>query len=130
MAPALVGVKRRVEKEKVKDRLRRWVVGERRGGVLRIAAERGWVDANTDDGEEGAVCKGRDRERLSVRFLVQRFARRAAARGPHDQHAVAAPGRRWGRAAAGGCRVEEPTRAHVLGLRKFWEKVEKEGRAS
>ena len=127
LAPGLIGLKRSVEKERVKDRLRRWVVGERRMGVMRVAAERGWVD--TLRGQE-LMGRGKDRERLSVRLLVQRFARRA--RGLDGGGGAAMTTGRWGRSAVtttmttakDRSRVREaPTRAHVLALRRFWEGV-------
>jgi hypothetical protein len=53
-------------------------------------------------------------ERLSVRFLAQRFA--SATVNERERAG------KWGRARRQG-RYEEPARAKVLGLRKFWERV-------
>lgn len=105
LAPGLVEVKRRVERERVKDTLREWVGEWRR---------RGWESRK---GEEVRPDVGR---------LVRRFAR--------DRERDREGGRnsRWGRAVemgAGRAR-EEPARAKVLGLKRFWEKVGKEGVSS
>ena len=51
---------------------------------------------------------------------VRRIARRFARNGTNTAES------RWGRAAGEG-RREMPTRAKVLGLRRFWEKVGREG---
>ncbi|TVY47025.1 hypothetical protein LOCC1_G002693 [Lachnellula occidentalis] len=99
LAPGLVEVKRRVERERVKDTLREWV-GEWR--------TRGWERRR---GEEVRPDVGR---------LVRRFAR--------DKEGGRNSGR-WGRSVERQRQRqrEEPTRAKVLGLKRFWEKVGKEG---
>jgi hypothetical protein len=98
----LISTKRRIEKEKVKDVLRGWVEEWRRKGSR--AVERV---------EEG---------RPEVRVLVRRFAR-------EGQVGIKREERRWG-----GQREEReremPTRAKVLDLRRFWEKVGREGVAA
>lgn len=91
MAPSLVEVKRKVERERVRDFLRGWVEEWRRKGSEMAKAE----------------------EKVEVR----RIARRFAGKDTKEQS-------RWGR------RIEvreAPTRAKVLGLRRFWEKVGREG---
>ena len=91
MAPSLVGTKRKVERERVRDFLRGWVEEWRR---------------------KGCEIKGREEQRVEVRRLARRFV--------DTKKEVP----RWGR------RVEireAPTRAKVLGLRRFWEKVGREG---
>jgi hypothetical protein len=98
LAPSLVETKRKVERERVKDVLRGWVEEWRRRGSERR--------------ERGAGGE----EKLDVR----RMARRFAGQGREVEKEVP----RWGR------RVdvkEAPTRAKVLGLRRFWEKVGREG---
>ncbi|KAH7410566.1 hypothetical protein BKA64DRAFT_661270 [Cadophora sp. MPI-SDFR-AT-0126] len=99
MAPALVETKRRVERERVKDTLRHWVEEWRRRGSEALEA-RGV--------EEGG-------QKPDVRRMARRFGRdRDAREGP-----------RWGAQRREG--REAPTRAKVLGLRRFWEKVGREG---
>lgn len=88
MAPGIVEVKRRVERERVKDGLRAWLERKAR----RVGAE----------AEKTRECCGGE-GRISVRRLVQRFTNG-----------------RWGekRKERQKC---GPPRAHVYGLRKFWE---------
>lgn len=105
LAPSLVETKRRVERERVKDVLRHWVEEWRRRGC--------------EDRNRALQCEG-EGERTDVRRLVRRFARAAA---KEDREAPP----RWGRDAAGQKIREAPTRAKVLGLRRFWEKVGREG---
>jgi len=97
LAPSLVETKRRVERERVKDVLRGWVEEWRRKGSESLSLR----------GVEGEEDQKPD---------VRRMARRFAGKEREPQ--------RWGR------RVdvkEAPTRAKVLGLRRFWEKVGREG---
>jgi hypothetical protein len=98
----LISTKRRIEKEKVKDVLRGWVEEWRRKGSRAVESV-----------EEG---------RLEVRVLVRRFAREGQAERGREE-------RRWGGQREKGER-EMPTRAKVLGLRRFWEKVGREGVAA
>jgi hypothetical protein len=100
LAPSLVETKRRIERERVKDVLRHWVEEWRR---------RGWEDRNR-------VVEGEPGQRTDVRRMARRFARVKESRETP----------RWGREAVRE-RKELPTRAKVLGLRRFWEKVGKEG---
>lgn len=97
LAPALVDAKRRVERERVKDTLRGWVEEWRRRGSEALA--------NGDN--EG--------QRPDVRRMARRFAR--------DGRERDSP--RWGQRMVEG--REAPTRAKVLGLRRFWERVGREG---
>jgi hypothetical protein len=102
LAPSLVETKRRVEKERVKDVLRHWV------------AE--WRQKGSESREE----VGGDRK-PDVRRIARRFARNGSGGGMERERES-----RWGQ-CAGENRRETPTRAKVLGLRRFWEKVGKEG---
>jgi hypothetical protein len=103
VSPALVEKKRMVERERVRDFLRSWVE------VWRVRGER-----VKGCGEEGG--------KPDVRVLVRRFARGSQQHEGREQQS------RWGaQAKRGGSTKEEPTRAKVLGLRRFWEKVGREG---
>ena len=102
LAPSLVETKRRVEKERVKDVLRHWVEEWRR---------KGW-ESREGEGVE---------QKPDVRRIARRFARSGNVEGQRES--------RWGR-WAGQERREMPTRAKVLGLRRFWEKVGREGGGS
>lgn len=93
VAPGLVGTRRRVERERVKDVLRGWVVSWREKGC-----------------ERGDSCP---EERIDVRRLAKRFASREA--GLQIRRAN---------------NREDPARAQVLGLRRFWERVGREGTAT
>jgi hypothetical protein len=98
LAPALVETKRRVEREKVKDILRGWV-GEWKVRAASMGVE---VEEKTD---------------------VRRIARRFVAR-EREREGREAP--RWGAGRKADTR-ESPARANVLGLRRFWEKVGRDG---
>lgn len=102
LAPSLVETKRRIERERVKDVLRGWIEEWRRRG------------SHHREGEEGGP-------RPDVRRMARRFARDGKASDGAKES-------RWGRAAK--TEREAPTRAKVLSLRRFWEKVGKEGGAS
>lgn len=94
MAPSLIGVKRRVERERLKDGLRVWIA--RRAEVVKskLALER---------------------DRPSVKSLVYRFGRKAGG--------GAAGSGREGKGAGEKRKKGEPARGHVLGLRRFWESM-------
>ncbi|KAG0651792.1 hypothetical protein D0Z07_1962 [Hyphodiscus hymeniophilus] len=98
LAPSLVETKRKVEKERVKDVLRHWVEEWRTKG-WESREEAGW-------------------EKPNVRRIARRFARSGTN--------VERERQKWGRAASEDLR-EMPTRAKVLGLRRFWEKIGREG---
>ncbi|RFU30189.1 hypothetical protein B7463_g6145, partial [Scytalidium lignicola] len=101
VAPTVIETKRRVEKERVKDVLRHWVEEWRRKGS----------EMNDEHGSENY-------SRPNVRRLARRFARESSrANGAN----VDVP--RWGRKLE---QKEVPTRAKVLGLKRFWEKVGRE----
>ncbi|MCJ1354181.1 MAG: hypothetical protein MMC33_004168 [Icmadophila ericetorum] len=107
VSPRLVGVKRRLERESVKDGLRGWLSGKRRQELERREME--------------------EVER-SVTTLVRRFAGKAKERERERERARDKKEReRWGRAAIAEekRRTGAPTRAHVLGLRRFWESIGK-----
>lgn len=116
--------------------------------MLRLAMQRGWVGHDQEDPDAGCCCgetgvsgdggaaAAGGRGRASVRYLVQRFARRARAgagiaAGPDGKtyvnNHVASATRRYQHRQREEATREAPTRAHVLGLRRFWERVGKEG---
>lgn len=74
---------------------------------------RGWVEEWRKKGWEKGQGKG-DEERVEVRRMARRFAGESDTRDKP----------RWGRRLE---IREAPTRAKVLGLRRFWEKVGREG---
>lgn len=104
VSPALVGTKKGLEKERIKDRLRSWLSGRRK---------------------EELEKRQREEVERSVKGLVRRFAGRT--KGMETVHERMFRGTeresRWGREAVVGEKRKrgEPTRAHVLGLRRFWE---------
>lgn len=95
VAPGLVGVKRRIEKERIKDLLRGWVEEWRRRGSEVVGRQ-----------NEGT-------QRINVRRMAKRFGREGSVTRQV----------RWGAGAGTAQKMEIPTRAKVLGLRKFWEGV-------
>ncbi|KAI9706621.1 MAG: hypothetical protein M1836_003630 [Candelina mexicana] len=100
VAPGIIGVKRKIEKEQLKDGLRVWI-------------------ARRADAVEKRLHSGQEREKPSVRSLVQRFARRAGGKEREG---------RWGKGVLERRKkANEPTRAHVLGLKRFWEGVGRSG---
>lgn len=124
VAPGLVERRRRVIRERLKDELRVWV--RRRAALMRVRRE-----------------EGRE-ERVGVKGLVRRFTRKMMLEVEEDETSARAMGlarqkreaqAKWGREvevarrreerrrgmSGGGC--SQPTRAHVLGLRRFWEGV-------
>ncbi|ERF76526.1 hypothetical protein EPUS_09007 [Endocarpon pusillum Z07020] len=124
VAPGLVERRRRVIRESLKDGLRVWV--ERRAVLVQRRKEEG------------------EKEGLGVKGLVRRFTRRMLEEKGEAEAGVGGLQRqkrkaqaRWGREAeiakrweeerremlGGGC--SQPTRAHVLGLKRFWEGVTK-----
>lgn len=121
VSPALVTARRRVIKESLKDGLRAWV--ETRG--LKEQQRR--------------ALELDDSERKTVKALVRRLtARKLAAELETQADAVAMERKRaqarWGRArenqrikeqrrAASQGDFAHPTRAHVSGLKRFWESV-------
>ena len=116
VSPGLVGLKRGLERERVKDGLRGWLVGRR----VRMEMER--------RSREGEM----ERER-GVKGLVRRFAGREKISGEEGAGGMRGgrPGEkesRWGRGAVAGEKRKrgEPTRAHVYALRRFWEGVGRE----
>ncbi|KAJ9607064.1 hypothetical protein H2200_008136 [Cladophialophora chaetospira] len=123
VSPAIVATRRRVIRESLKDGLRAWVEG--RG----IQAQK----RKADEMESS--------ERITVKSLVRRFTARKVVQDMGEQSLryldpVALEKRkaqvRWGREVelarineerrAATC-CAQPTRAHVLGLKKFWEGV-------
>lgn len=106
VSPVLVGTKRGLEKERIKDRLRGWLSGRRR---------------------EELEKRERDQVERSVESLVKRFAGRTKAVEKVNEQRFKGSEKelRWGREAVVGEKRKrgEPTRAHVLGLRRFWEGI-------
>ncbi|KAG4032573.1 hypothetical protein MFRU_006g00440 [Monilinia fructicola] len=100
VAPGLVEMKRRVERERVKDGLRAWVEGWR-GRV----------------GEKEREVEGTKEGKIEVRWLVRRFGGKGGDENTVERGA-------WGKKVE---RREMPPRAKVLGLRRFWERVGREG---
>jgi len=100
LAPSLVETKRRVERERVKDVLRGWIEEWRRRG----SEKRGG---------------GEVEEKMDVRRMARRFAREEGREIDGRQ--------RWGKRVVV---KEAPARAKVLGLRRFWEKIGREGVAA
>ncbi|KIY00430.1 uncharacterized protein Z520_04115 [Fonsecaea multimorphosa CBS 102226] len=126
VSPAIVATRRKVIRESLKDGLRAWVEGRAIQAQKRKADE---MDAT---------------EKITVKSLVRRFAARKVAVDLETRglgrlvDPVVAEKRKaqakWGRevelakrdqerraATNGAC--AQPTRAHVLGLKKFWEGV-------
>ncbi|KAK5196683.1 hypothetical protein LTR96_004311 [Exophiala xenobiotica] len=112
VSPAIVATRRKVIRESLKDGLRAWVEGRALQAQKRKADEMEAVEKNT------------------VKTLVRRFAAKKLAL----ERAEKINSARWGREiemarheeerrvmANGAC--PQPTRAHVLGLKKFWEGV-------
>lgn len=87
VSPALVEVRRKVERERIKDVLRGWI-----GDWRRMRDARGRVEE----------LKGRGV--VDVRVLARRFGGLGLGSGKET-------------------RKDLPTRAKVLGLRRFWEGV-------
>jgi len=121
VSPAIVATRRKVIRESLKDGLRAWVEGRALQAQKRKADEMEAVEKNT------------------VKTLVRRFAaKKLALERAEKINPVSLEKRRaqarWGREvemarqeeerrvmANGAC--PQPTRAHVLGLKKFWEGV-------
>ena len=95
VAPALVETKRKIERERIKDVLRNWV------GKLRDRTACATLEA-----QEPAV---------DVQGLAKRFGAWAELRQSNKPI-------RWGERSITRSR-DLPTRAKVLGLRRFWERV-------
>jgi len=121
VSPALVDTRRRVIKETLKDGLRAWVESRGLKAQQRKAIEL--------DDEEKTTVKALVR-RITARKLAMELDEQADAISMEKRRARA----RWGRAldaqrykderrvdGTGGC--AHPTRAHVLGLKRFWESV-------
>lgn len=99
MSPGIIEVKRRVERERVKDGLRAWL--ERKADTINRQVAR------------------EDSRPSGVRTLVRRFTNKRSSTEGADS--------RWGaqrRDKAGAAR-EAPPRARVYGLRRFWEGMAK-----
>jgi len=109
VAPGIVGIKRGLERERIKDRIRDWVQGRGKQELERRRTER----------EKEAE--------KSVGTLVRRFAFKGSMeeRDFCMDSRVADRRERWGKGAAkwGERKKKEPTRAHVHGLKHFWEGI-------
>jgi hypothetical protein len=112
VSPVLVATRRQIIRERLKDGLRRWVEGR----AVAAQRERSFSSA----AEEG----------VSVRAVVKRLqARRDRERGEEHVDSVVVEKKRAQRAWGAEAEKErararnQPTRAHVLGLKRFWEGV-------
>ena len=110
MSPTILAKKRQIIRETLKDGLRAWVEG--RG-----------IQAQKRKADEMEFA-----ERRSVKSLAQRFtAKRLAVESEDRRGCVDIEKKnaqaRWGRELEAARRKEEPTRAHVLGMKRFWEGV-------
>jgi len=121
VSPAIVATRRKVMRESLKDGLRAWVEGRALQAQKRKADEMEAVETS------------------NVKTLVRRFAAKKVALDWEERMDPVALEKkraqaRWGReveiarqkeerraAASGIC--AQPTRAHVLGLKRFWEGV-------
>ena len=135
----LLGVKKEVERERVKDGLRGWLSGRRRAEMERRLREEWEAEDSAARSVKGLVRRFGYAKRESLQdgcSLLGFSGRRAAAEtadglGPpsakEKREWVRARDResRWGRGAVAGAKRkrDEPTRAHVWGLRRFWEGV-------
>ncbi|KAH0614912.1 uncharacterized protein H6S33_000548 [Morchella sextelata] len=100
ISPVLLGTVKELEKERVKDMLRGWVGNKRPS--LADAERVGWI--------EKAYL---EHERPKVREMATRFTKRCIG-GSQRQNS------RWGK---GGVPRNNPPRAHVLGLRTYYERL-------
>ncbi|KAI5852879.1 hypothetical protein DFP73DRAFT_589937 [Morchella snyderi] len=100
ISPVLLGTAKELEKQRVKDMLRGWVGNKRPS--LADAERVGWV--------EKAYL---EEERPKVREMATRFAKRYIG-GSQRQNS------RWGK---GRVPRNDPPRAHVLGLRTYYERL-------
>lgn len=157
VSPGILGARRAVIKEGLKDGLRAWI--ERRAILVEKRARHEEDDLETLPPPYTSVSGDtvRHQQRASVKLLVRRFTRSITAAQQHQQYSINRKGeectcerhammrrakgragtRKWERPAlptsmneqqqvndyriAHGC--SQPTRAHVLGLRRFWESV-------
>jgi len=102
VAPAIIGVKRQIEREKLKDGLRAWLAGR---GVDIVQ-------------KKSMLAGTSERDKPSVRTLVQRFAKRAGGKDFEVKQGILSRRESIERKERGA-----PPRAHVLGLRRFWEGI-------
>ena len=120
VSPTIFATRRKIIRENLKDGLRGWVEG--RG-----------IQAQKRKADEMEAT-----ERSTVKILAQRFTAKFLQEQDKDQDTIWAEKKRaqsrWGReiemarrkeerraGSNGGC--AQPTRAHVLGLKRFWEGV-------
>lgn len=99
LAPRLLGTARELEKQRVKDVLRSWV-------------DRRWRSLE-EDGDTLVRSRGMwepEHEKPRVRDLARRYSQRGRQRGEV----------RWGK---GRVERNDPPRAKVLGLRRFYERL-------
>jgi hypothetical protein len=109
LSPRIADAKRDLEKERIRNRLRRWVEGI---GLKELERREHECELH--------------HEKLKVKELVRRF--RFLSRIKHEDEEAMGARRvasvvRWGRGAEKEVkrRLSAPPRAKVLGLRKFWE---------
>jgi len=111
VAPALLVLTRRIQREKLKDGLRAWL--DKRAEKMEMERRR----------EESRMA-------VSVRGLVRKYTavRKAVLEDEGRQREVASTSR-WGRRVSESEKVRHhgPTRAAVFGMRRFWEGVARAG---
>lgn len=121
MSPTILAKKRQVMRESLKDGLRAWVEG--RG-----------LQAQKRKAEEMEFAERRTVKSLAQRFTAKRLAVESEDRGGCVELEKRKAQALWGRELEAARRREErmadanggcahPTRAHVLGLKRFWESV-------
>ncbi|KAI9759245.1 MAG: hypothetical protein M4579_002454 [Chaenotheca gracillima] len=120
VAPGLVGARRKIERERVKDRLRRWLATrqqqyQQQRGRRRLSPLHQTPYRNSDSSPFNSPATS-PRSSPHVKSLVRRFARSSRV-GISSSTAVEAFG---SDTSAATCR---PTRSHVSRLRSFWERV-------
>lgn len=100
ISPVLLGTAKELEKQRVKDMLRGWVGNKRPS--LADAERVGWIEKTY-----------LEEERPKVREMATRFTKRCIG-GSQRQNS------RWGK---GRVLRNDPPRAHVLGLRAYYERL-------
>jgi hypothetical protein len=123
ISPGLVATRRKVIKESLKDGLRAWVEGR---AVLAQKRKADEVDATEQTTVKGLVRRYTARRvaadvqgiRLDAVALQKK---KAQARWGREADLARKREREERRRASGAC--SQPTRANVLGLKRFWEGV-------
>ena len=149
IAPGLIETRRKVIKESLKDGLRAWV--EKRAILVQRRARKEVVSdydyyyysSKLADNYDDDKSQQQQQQRISVKLLARRFAKSVQQQTSSSSHNIGYGNcscekhamqrrnrgtRRWEppqslstRQTSNGC--AQPTRAHVLSLRRFWEGV-------